>query len=103
MGQTVRRHLHIPSGTPEDGVSTRWEGAALHRCGPSGLHNVDLPHDEHCELFSGACDSTLRVLVVCEGHPTPDGVGGLNPYHDVVIVGGGVDRPVVIPTIRLLI
>ena len=48
-------------------------------------------------------DSTLRVLVVCEGHPTPDGVGGLNPYRDVVIVGGGVDRPVVIPTIRMLI
>ena len=101
--RTVSRPLHIPSGTPEEGMSTRWEGAAVHRCGPAGLHSVDLPLDEYCEQFGEAGGSTQRVFVVCDGHPTPNGVSGLISYRDVVIVGGGVDRPVVIPTISVLI
>ena len=34
---TVSRPLHIASCIPEEGIPARWEGAAAHNCGPSGL------------------------------------------------------------------
>ena len=58
-------------------MSTRWEGAAVHSCGPAGLHCVDLPLDEYCEQFGEASGSTKLVIMVCDDHPTPNGVGGL--------------------------
>ena len=64
--RTVSRPLHIPSGTPEEGVSTRWEGAAVHSCGPAGLHSVDLPLDEYCEQNRKTDMRTYRAAIAAK-------------------------------------
>ena len=71
--------------------------AALTRCGPISLHGGDLPRYDHCALFSEAIDSTFQSFTMFECHLTPGGAGDLDFYHDVIRVGGGVDRPVSTP------